>query len=174
MKRYKKDNEIKFSKDITIRKNGMVTYNPTEEMLIEDGWEEYVPPTYEPTEEELLTRAKQDKKKEIERFDTSQEVNEFSVQGFPIWLDKATRAGLMLRFQAEQAMGKEDTVLWYNGMQFPLALENALAMLYTIENYASACYDNTQRHLAVVDNLTTVDEVELYDYRAGYPEKLEF
>jgi hypothetical protein len=36
-----------------------------------------------------------------------------------------------------------DTVLWQDGMQFPLPLEDAINLLYAIEIYASACYDNT-------------------------------
>ena len=64
--------------------------------------------------------------------------------------------------------------LWYNGVQFTLKLEEAVQMLYLIEIYASACYDNTQRHLANLDKLTTIEEIESYDYKSGYPEKLRF
>ena len=91
-----------------------------------------------------------------------------------MWLDKATRAGLMLRLQAEQAMGKETTTLWYGTHQFELPIVNAFQMLYALEVYASQCYDNTQRHLANVNALQSIEEVEIYDYRAGYPQKLEF
>ena len=50
MKRYIKDNDIKFSNEIIVRKDGAQTINPSEEQIIEDGWVEYVTP--EPTEEE--------------------------------------------------------------------------------------------------------------------------
>ena len=50
----------------------------------------------------------------------------------------------------------------------------AMQMLYAIEVYASACYDNTQRHLSEVEKLETIEEVEAYNYRTGYPEKLRF
>ena len=91
-----------------------------------------------------------------------------------MWLDKATRAGLMLRLQAEQTMGKETTTLWYGANQYSLPIGIAMQMLLAIEIYASECYDNTQRHLAEVDKLETKEEIEAYDYRVGYPEKLEF
>ena len=42
-------------------------------------------------------------------------------------------------------------------------------MLYRLEAYASECYDNTQKHLANVKTLLTVDEVINYDYKSGYP-----
>jgi len=38
----------------------------------------------------------------------------------------------------------------------------------------SACYDNTQRHLGNVETLTTKEEVDVYDYTTGYPEKITF
>ena len=50
MKRYRKNNKIKARQDIVIVKDGMRTINPSEDMLLADGWEEYIEPT--PTEEE--------------------------------------------------------------------------------------------------------------------------
>ena len=73
------------------------------------------------------------------------------------------------------AQGKTETTLWHNDMQFPLQLSDAIQMLYAIEVYASACYDNTQRHKMVVNNeLHTLDDFAAYEYTAGYPEKLRF
>lgn len=170
MKRYIKDGKIKRSNEIVIRNGGMNTYNPTEEMILADGWMEYITPTYEPTIEDYRKR----KKDEILAYDSSEEVNQFCMQEQGIWLDKATRAGLMLRFNAEIAMGKETTTLWYEGSMFELPLDSAMQMLLAIEVYASECYDNTQRHLAEVDKLETKEEIEAYDYRVGYPRQLEF
>lgn len=96
---------------IVIVKDGMQTFNPTEEMLLADGWKVHEPIPYEPTEEEILNREKEYKIEEIIRHDSSPEVNCFYIADQEMWLDKATRTGLMLRFQAEQAMGKTETVL---------------------------------------------------------------
>lgn len=150
----------------------MQTFNPTEEMLFEDGWEIYTVP--EPTPEQILANAKRDKKHEINNYDSSSSVNEFYIQDMPVWLDKATRSGLMLRFNSELAMKKENTTLWYNGVSFTLPLNSAIQMLYALEVYASECYDNTQAHLANVDKLDTLDAVLEYNYITGYPEKLNF
>lgn len=167
-----KDGNIKERKFIVITKDGGTTFNPTDEMLFEEGWEKYVIP--EPTKEELLARAKRDKKREIEHYDSSSSVNEFYVNDVPMWLDKSTRTGLMLRFNAEIAVKKQDTVLWYGEVSIPLQLNTAVQMLYALEVYASACYDNTQLHYANVDKLETIEEVKNYDFRNGYPEKLRF
>jgi hypothetical protein len=166
---------------VTITKDGKKwqVINPKDELLVAAGWTKYEPPT--PTDEELLKRAKQRKKLEIQRYDKSSEVNEFFVSGVSLWLEKNDRSGLMLRFESELADGETYTTLWGNGMQFPLPLvdENgnkgvAFKMLYTLERYASACYDNTQSHLSVVDKLETIEEVESYDFKVGYPKKLNF
>lgn len=121
-----------------------------------------------------MKNAKERKNEEIINYDSSDAVNIFYISDIPIWMDKATRAGLKLRFEAEIAIGRTDTTLWHEGFQFPLNLDLAMQMLYAIEIYASECYDNTQRHLANVSQLGTVTEVDNYDYRTGYPEKLQF
>lgn len=179
MKKYEKkidDRVVRLSaKNIVITKDGMTTTNPTHEQIIANGWVEYVaPPKPEPTAEELLVRAKEAKKVEIEEYDTSPDVNRFYIADTPMWLDKETRTGLKLRFEAEMAMGKTDTTLWANNVQYPLTLETAIQMLYALEVYASMCYDQTQAHLAAIDALTTVEVVEAYDHTSGYPEKLRF
>lgn len=148
------------------------TFNPTDAMLFADGWELYIAP--EPTEQEILNRTKREKINEINHYDSSDEVNIFYIQGLPVWLDKATRAGLKLRFEAELAMKEENTTLWYGNQSFTLQLNMAIQMLYAIEVYASKCYDNTQKHLANVEKLETLEEIIEYDYHTGYPEKLNF
>ena len=162
------------AKKIVIVKDGMQTFNPTEEMLLADGWIEHIPVPYEPTEEEILNREKEHKIDEILMYDSSMEINGFYIADQEMWLDKATRVGLKLRFDAEIASGQTNTILWYNGVQFPLELNSALQMLNAIELYASACYDNTQAHIANVKALEDVEAIKNYDYRTGYPEKLRF
>lgn len=108
----------------------------------------------------------------IIKYDSSNEVNEFFIRGLPVWLDKETRVGLALRFSSEKGMGLTETTLWLNGMQFPFNLSTAEQILGAIEVYASMCYDNTQRHLFEIQKLTSVKELVNYDYKSGYPDKL--
>ena len=176
MKLYKKNGVIQFSDKIVIIKDDMQIFNPTEEMILEDGWVEYIKtvniPT--PTDEEILERYRSDKINEILEYDASSEVNEFFLGETSIWLDKATRAGLKLRFEAEISLGKDTTTLWYDNIQYSLGLNKATQMLLAIELYASACYDNTQAHIANVKALENIEDIKNYDYRTGYPEKLRF
>ena len=159
---------------IVIVKDGMQTFNPTEEMLLADDWKIHEPIQYEPTEEEILNREKEYKIDEILRYDSSSEVNGFYIDDKELWFDKATRVGLKLRFDAEIANGQTNTTIWYDGTPFNLELTNALQMLNAIELYASACYDNTQRHIASINAIEDLETLKNYDYRTGYPEKLRF
>ena len=162
------------SNKIVIIKDGMQTFNPTEEMLLADGWKVHEPVLYEPTAEEILNREKEYKTEEIIRHDSSIEVNGFYIDGQEMWIDKATRTGLMLRFQSEQLLGDTETTLWYGSKKFVFPLDVAQMMLHKIEKYASQCYDNTQMHLANINILETLEDVQNYDYKSGYPEKLTF
>lgn len=171
-KLYTKGDLIKSRNQIVIEIDDRQIINPTHEMLINDGWVEYV--YAQPTEEEIFEQNKQNLYNSILNYDSSEFVNVFYIGEMSMWLDKNTRAGLLLRFQAEKASGLENTTLWYNGIQFPLGVDLAIQMLFAIELYASACYDNTQRHIGNVKKMTTSQEVEEYDYTLGYPEKLHF
>ena len=124
-----------------------------------------------------MEAAKKELIDKIIAYDSSEAVNSFSFGGIPMWLDKATRVGLKLRFEAELALGKETTTLWLNGMNFTLPLSgegNAMNVLTALELYASASYDVTQMHLAMVAQMTTAEEVLAFDWTSGYPEKLAF
>lgn len=48
MKIYEKNGEVKPANQIIIRRDGMNIFCPSEEMILADGWVEYVPPTIEP------------------------------------------------------------------------------------------------------------------------------
>jgi hypothetical protein len=48
MKLYIKDNKVKYANNIVIKKDGMQIINPSEELILADGWVEYTPPTPEP------------------------------------------------------------------------------------------------------------------------------
>ena len=169
---YIKDNIIKTRSEIVLEIDDRQIINPTHEMLIEEGWIVYE--VEQPSEEKIFEEERDNLLLEIINYDSSDNVNMFFIGELPMWLDKNTRAGLLLRFQAEKASGLNSTTLWYNGMQFPLGVDTAIEMLYAIELYASACYDNTQMHISNISKLTTNKEIEEYDYKVGYPEKLYF
>jgi hypothetical protein len=121
-----------------------------------------------------LDEAKDDKIAEITAYDASEAVNSFSYNGVSMWLDKETRTGLSLRFRSEQAAGNTQTTLWSGTRSFTLNIEDGMKLLAAVEVYASASYDVTAKHKANVLALTSMEDVEKYDYKTGYPEKLSF
>ena len=170
MKRYIKDGQIKTRNQIVIRKDGMNTYNPTEEMVSADGWIEYVIP--EPTAEELLARAKANKIREIEAYDKSSAVNSFYYGDVAFWLDRDTRVSVRSTAEIMKEMSRETMTLWLGDVNVTLAPAQVLQMLAVLEIYALECYNTTAQHKSAVNNLATIEEVEAYDYTQGYPQKI--
>lgn len=148
------------------------TFNPTDMMLFNDGWEICVETP--PTKTELIEKLRKDILDNIDSYHLSNELNVFYINETPLWLDKNLRGELKTRFEAELKKGKTTTILWYNNVPFNLSLNNAIQMLCDLEIYASECYDNTQRHIANVKKIKTIDELEKYNYRSDYPEILKF
>lgn len=110
----------------------------------------------------------------IKAYDSSDAVNSFTFNGYPIWLDKATRVGLVNSIGTEKRSGLTTSTLWFGEMSFDVDCETALYILEQLELYAIKCYNKTAEHLRNASQLTTVEELDNYDYRAGYPEKLVF
>ena len=149
--------------------------SPTHEMMLEDGWLVYEQPAYpELTEEQLLEEAKAQKIEDITEYDRSSNVNTFYLSGQPMWLDASTRQTLRISIQSYSALGINSVTKWFNGMQFTFDVQVWLQMLNALEVYAAEALNTTELHRATVQNLTSISEVENYDYTVGYPNKLQF
>ena len=120
-----------------------------------------------------LKQAKVDKIAEIAAYDTSDKVNGFILNGLLVWLDKATRVGLMNSTTIAKATGQQTTTLWLGGMKLVVDCDKAIQLLSALEMYALECFNVTASHKQAVSELTTIEEVEAYDYKAGYPKMLE-
>ena len=120
-----------------------------------------------------LKQAKVDKIAEIAAYDTSDKVNGFVLNGLLVWLDKATRVGLMNSTTIAKASGQETTTLWLGGMKLVVDCNKAIQLLSALEMYALECFNVTASNKQAVSELTTIEEVEAYDYKSGYPKMLE-
>ena len=148
--------------------NEKVCMNPTDSQLREAGYERVFTGPRLVTLEDFI----EDKIADLDKYDTSNNVNSFSIGGATIWLPQAKRVGLMLRIQAEESMGLTHTTLWYEGYEFNFEIPQLKQALLAVEAYASACFDVTERHRQSIQALKTIDEVKAYDFTKGYPEKL--
>ena len=120
-----------------------------------------------------LDEAKDDKIAEITAYDASTAVNGFKLNGNAFWLDKATRVGLMNSTEITKAAGQETTDLWMGDVKLTIPCDTVIKLLSAIEMYALECFNTTARHKAEVAELKTVEEVEKYDIKEGYPKQLE-
>lgn len=181
MKKYKKiiDGNIvvKTLKEIVIKRDGKVTYNPNEDMILADGWVEYVPPTpSKPSAEVLLERAKKRKLLDLYAYDESSEVNDciivYQGQELHYWANKTERDALKGAVRDCMAMGREfyRLDLRDKGVSLTIRCELLLQMLAVLEVYAIDSFNKTTDHEFAIKALATRDEIEAYDFKVGYPE----
>ena len=108
----------------------------------------------------------------IEKYDASSSVNSFLLNGIEVWLDKVTRMGLMNSTTIAKAAGLDETTLWLGDIELVVDCDKAIQLLSALEIYALECFNVTASHKAAVNKLDNIDAVLTYDYREGYPEKL--
>lgn len=109
---------------------------------------------------------------DIEAYDTSSAVNGFVLNGQSVWLDKATRVGLMNSTTIAKAMGNDTTVLWLGDMRIEVGCDKAIQLLSALEMYALECFNVTAAHRKAVSALGSVEDVEAFDVTEGYPDRL--
>lgn len=126
----------------------------------------------EQTDEDRLAFTKEMMLRNIEVYDKSDAVNQFTYGGMPLWLDKATRVGLMNSTTIAKAAGQKTTTLWMGETELEIKCDKAIQLLSALELYALGCFNVTAAHKKAVNALETVDEVAAYDYTTGYPDKL--
>ena len=123
-------------------------------------------------EADVLNSAKASVLADIEAYDTSSAVNGFILNGQRVWLDKATRVGLMNSTTIAKAMGQPTTTLWLGDAKLVVECDKAIQLLSALEMYALECFNVTAAHKKAVSEMSTVESVLGYDYKEGYPEML--
>lgn len=109
----------------------------------------------------------------IEKYDASSSVNSFLLNGMEVWLDKATRVGLMNSTTIAKSMGQQKTTLWLGRYQLEVDCDKAIQLLSALEMYALECFNVTAAHKKAVSELDNIEGVLTYDYKSGYPDKLK-
>ncbi|WP_440430674.1 DUF4376 domain-containing protein [Prevotella sp.] len=125
------------------------------------------------TEADVLNSAKESVLAAVEAYDTSSAVNGFILNGQRVWLDKATRVGLMNSTTIAKAMGQPTTTLWLGDVKLVVECDKAIQLLSALEMYALKCFNVTAAHKKAVAEMSTVESVLGYDYTADYPKMLE-
>lgn len=153
--------EIYCAKDAELQDYEVVAYS---DYLRAENKKKYEGKTLEEAKEILLA--------EIDAYDKSSAVNGFALNGAVVWLDKATRVGLMNSTSITKAMGQPTTTLWLGESKMEVPCDTAIKLLSALEMYALECFNVTAAHKKAVSELTSIEEVEKYDITAGYPAQL--
>ena len=153
--------EIYCAEDAELQDYEVVAYS---DYLRAENKKKYEGKTLEEAKEILLA--------EIDAYDKSSAVNGFALNGAVVWLDKATRVGLMNSTSITKAMGQPTTTLWLGESKMEVPCDTAIQLLSALEMYALECFNVTAAHKKAVSELTTIEEVEKYNITAGYPAQL--
>lgn len=184
MKKYKKEIDgkvsIKTLNEIVLNKDDSMIFNPTEEMILADGWVEYLFQRIELPMEMQLKRVKERKLRELERYDASENVNDciifYNGQEIHYWAKVEQRTELEKAVRDCVTMGRETYRLDLRDKEISMIIpcDKLLQMIAMLEVYAVDCYNKTTDHRFAISSLTTLKDVEEYDFKVGYPEKLRF
>ena len=166
------DNENVFFTGNVLHTDEATIINPTEEQMLEAGWMVYEEP--EPSNAEKLAAAKAEKIAQIETYDSSDAVEQFTINDVPMWLGHELRQQIRTSADAYEASGLEDMTKIFNGIEYSFPISVWRQMLNALEVYAAEALNATERHKAAVNAMTRRKDVENYDYTVGYPTKLSF
>lgn len=167
MIQYKKGKEVYNGRYIIV--NDTTIINPTENTLKANGYEQ----VETETAEELLQDAKDRKLAELDVFNQSSDVNDFTFNGMHTWLTPSERASYNVSIAAAEALG--ETTITFAIAEQPLTIDipTAKIVLAKIQRYADATFMVTVKHKVAIASLSSIEEVNAYDFTKSYPEKLQ-
>jgi hypothetical protein len=122
--------------------------------------------------ERMLEQAKAEKIMAIDMYDTSDAVNSFEFNGILTWVPATERSYLRGAIAALEAKGVPEMEVPLLGQFLALPVATVKSLLADIEIYAYNASARTSKHKASVNSLSTVEEVDAYDFTVGYPEKV--
>lgn len=124
--------------------------------------------------EDVLKAMKETLLAYIDKYDESENVNSFYINGIRTWAKKSERMGFQQNIADKVALGFKEITWWFDGVPITLTCDKAEQLRLQLENYAFDCFNATARHRAAVEKLKSVEDAMRYDYKSGYPEKLKF
>lgn len=159
---------------VAMAKNGVMKYETREKtQYAYDVYWITLPSSSNHDAAAVLQAARASMLAEITAYDSSSAVNAFELNGMQVWLDKATRVGLMNSTTIAKNMGQEKTTLWLGSYQLEVDCDKAIQLLSALEMYALECFNVTAAHKKAVGELDNIEAVLTYDYESGYPDKLK-
>jgi hypothetical protein len=111
---------------------------------------------------------------EIDAYDTSDKVNSFLFNEQKTWIDAGTRAVFRNSIDSAELLQEETIQMPIAGTILTVPVAVAKLMLAKIQRYADNAAIVTAGHKFAVSTLTSIAEVDAYNFKAGYPAKEVF
>ena len=125
-----------------------------------------------------LQEAKQEKIQDVIQYDLSENVNSFNIiynkQTITTWITSEQRSNYKNSLDSAEMLDLKEVHPIFGGMQITIPITTAKLALAQIQNYADRCFIVTETHKANVNILDTIEAVDSYNNKVGYPEKLTF
>lgn len=152
--------------------NGVFGGIPSEEQLTAWGFVEWH--EQEPTLDVLLQRAKDRKIEALLKYNQSAAVDSFTISGQQMWLTREERTQIDESINAYAAKGETQMTKYFGGAPFTFPLTMWKSMLNDLIVYASEALNVTEEHKVTINALTSIEDVEAYDFETMYPRRLSF
>lgn len=125
--------------------------------------------------ERTLEDAKQEMIRKIDSYDSSSNINQFIINdSIPAWFTVEERSNYKNSIDSAKVLNIEELSFFVGDTVLSIDTDLAEKMLATIQMYADTCFIVTKQHKLKVNSLSTIEEVDQYDYTTGYPDKLNF
>jgi hypothetical protein len=121
--------------------------------------------------ERTLKDAINEKLSEIEEYDSGIDINSFLVNDSPCWITAEQRAVYRTSVESAEMLGEQTIEMALAGLFITLPVQAAKGMLAEVQRYADKSSIQTAKHKQAVLALTTIEEVDAYDYTVNYDSK---
>lgn len=147
-------------------------HNEHENASLSEMFNMELEPVVEPDPVEVARNAKL---ANLEMFDKSTDINDFTVNGeMHAWFTPEIRSNYRNSIDAAKLLGVESLDVFIGDTLVTIPTASAEQMLAAIQLYADQCFIKTKQHEAAIKALNTVEDINNYDYTVGYPTKLNF
>lgn len=110
----------------------------------------------------------------ITKYDSSENVNCFYINDQKEWFTVGVRNTYKNSIEAAELLGDENISFIVDQEVITLKTSDAKLMLAKVQRYADNCSIVTAKHKIDVAKLTTSNAIKTFDYKSGYPDKLNF
>lgn len=161
-----------YNKYVLLTDEQVAFHNEYPEATVEEVFNLAINDNSEPAR--TLEVAKREMLQKIDSHDASDEVNGFLINGIKAWFTVQERNNYKASIDSAKLLGIESLSFFIGDHLLTITPEMAEHMLAAIQLYADQCFIVTKQHKLKVESLESIEEVDLYDYYAGYPKMLEF